>query len=137
MSDRSGQLADCVCQAVALTWHISPRLVDGLVWTTCHGNDLDLLDRSVHIYAFSARLRLGHTILLTCIAYICLVIPSALGVGLTLRPWNISCFNAHASTFNICNLLHYAPGSLPWRSQHSTCPPFWQPATTPVIPQGS
>ncbi|MPC39066.1 hypothetical protein E2C01_032585 [Portunus trituberculatus] len=26
---------------------------------------------------------------LTCIAYICLVTPSALGVGLPLRPWNM------------------------------------------------
>ncbi|MPC58372.1 hypothetical protein E2C01_052374 [Portunus trituberculatus] len=54
---------------------------------------------------------------LTCNAYICLVTPSALGVGLPLKPWNI---------------LHYAPGSPPWPSQHSTCPPSWQPqAPTP------
>ncbi|MPC29230.1 hypothetical protein E2C01_022452 [Portunus trituberculatus] len=61
---------------------------------------------------------------LTCIAYVCLLTPSALGVGLPLRPWNISCFNAHASSLNI---LHYAPGSPPWPSQHSTCPPSWRP----------
>ncbi|MPC99618.1 hypothetical protein E2C01_095045 [Portunus trituberculatus] len=61
---------------------------------------------------------------LTCIAYVCLVTSPALGVGLPLRPWNISCFNAHASSLNI---LHYAPGSLPWSSQHSTCPLFWRP----------
>ncbi|MPC97636.1 hypothetical protein E2C01_092959 [Portunus trituberculatus] len=66
---------------------------------------------------------------LTCIAYVCLVTPSALDVGLPLRPWNISCFNAHASSLNT---LHYAPGSPPWPSQHSTCPPSWQPqASTP------
>ncbi|MPC99436.1 hypothetical protein E2C01_094849 [Portunus trituberculatus] len=60
----------------------------------------------------------------TCTAYVCLVTTSALGVGLPLRPWNISCFNAHASTLTI---LHYAPGSSPWLSQHSTSPPSWQP----------
>ncbi|MPC79306.1 hypothetical protein E2C01_073827 [Portunus trituberculatus] len=66
---------------------------------------------------------------LTCTAYVCLVTTFALGVGLPLMPWNISCFSAHASTLNI---LHYAPGSLPWPSQHSTCPPSWQPeASTP------
>ncbi|MPC38484.1 hypothetical protein E2C01_031991 [Portunus trituberculatus] len=59
---------------------------------------------------------------LSCIAYVCPVTPSALGVGLPMRPWNISCFNAHASSINI---LHYAPGSPPWPSQHSTCPPSW------------
>ncbi|MPD00020.1 hypothetical protein E2C01_095468 [Portunus trituberculatus] len=52
------------------------------------------------------------------------MVPSALGVELPLRPWNISCFNAHASTLNI---LHYAPSSPPWPSQHSTCPPSWWP----------
>ncbi|MPC87039.1 hypothetical protein E2C01_081887 [Portunus trituberculatus] len=61
---------------------------------------------------------------LTCTTYVCLVIPSALGVGLPLSPWNISCFNAHASSLN---MLHYALGSPPWPSQHSTCPPSWQP----------
>ncbi|MPD06419.1 hypothetical protein E2C01_102233 [Portunus trituberculatus] len=67
---------------------------------------------------------------LTCTAYVCLVTPSALGVGLPLMPWNISCFSAHPSTLNI---LQYAPGSLPWASQHSTCPPSWQPqASTPL-----
>ncbi|MPC71031.1 hypothetical protein E2C01_065298 [Portunus trituberculatus] len=67
---------------------------------------------------------------LTCIAYVCLMIPSALGVGLPLRPSNISCFNAHASSLNI---LHHAPGSPPWPSQHSTCPPSWRPqASTPL-----
>ncbi|MPC13621.1 hypothetical protein E2C01_006361 [Portunus trituberculatus] len=66
---------------------------------------------------------------LTCTAYVCLVTPSVLGVGLLMRPWNISCFNAHASTLKI---LHYAPGSPPWPSQHSTCPPSWQRhASTP------
>ncbi|MPC45241.1 hypothetical protein E2C01_038935 [Portunus trituberculatus] len=54
---------------------------------------------------FSTRLRLGHTILLTCTSYVCLVAPSNLGVGLPLRPWNISCFNAHASTLNIRTAL--------------------------------
>ncbi|MPC58967.1 hypothetical protein E2C01_052982 [Portunus trituberculatus] len=43
--------------------------------------------------------------MLTCIAYVCLVTPSAFGVGLPLRPWNISCFSAHATTLNT---LHYA-----------------------------
>ncbi|MPC83504.1 hypothetical protein E2C01_078216 [Portunus trituberculatus] len=62
---------------------------------------------------------------LTCTAYVCLVITSALGVGLPLRPRNIFCFNAHASTLNI---LHYAPSSLPRPSHHSTCPHSWQPA---------
>ncbi|MPC76945.1 hypothetical protein E2C01_071382 [Portunus trituberculatus] len=67
---------------------------------------------------------------LTCIAYVCLMTPSALGVRLPLRPWNISCFNAHASSLNI---LHYAPGSTPCPSQHSTCPPSWRPqASTPL-----
>ncbi|MPC19029.1 hypothetical protein E2C01_011933 [Portunus trituberculatus] len=61
---------------------------------------------------------------LTCIAYVDLVTTSALGVGLPLRPWNISCFIAHASSLNI---LHYAPGSPPQPSQHSTCPPSWRP----------
>ncbi|MPC33397.1 hypothetical protein E2C01_026746 [Portunus trituberculatus] len=42
---------------------------------------------------------------LTCTTYVCLMTPSALGVGLPLRPWNISCFSAHASTLNT---LHYA-----------------------------
>ncbi|MPD05227.1 hypothetical protein E2C01_100958 [Portunus trituberculatus] len=66
---------------------------------------------------------------LTFIAYVCLVTPSALGVGLPLRPWNISCFNAHTSSLNI---LHYAPGSPPWPSQHLTCPSSWRPqASTP------
>ncbi|MPC56035.1 hypothetical protein E2C01_049984 [Portunus trituberculatus] len=52
-----------------------------------------------------ARLRLDHTTLsATCTAYVCLVTPSALGVGLPLRPWNISYFSAHASTLNT---LHY------------------------------
>ncbi|MPC81833.1 hypothetical protein E2C01_076469 [Portunus trituberculatus] len=47
---------------------------------------------------------------LTCTAYVCFVTLSALGVGLPLRPWNISCFNVHASTLTT---LHYAPSSLP------------------------
>ncbi|XP_045107704.1 uncharacterized protein LOC123502605 [Portunus trituberculatus] len=34
----------------------------------------------------------------TCTAYVCLLIPSALGVGLFLRPLSISCSTAHAST---------------------------------------
>ncbi|MPC85695.1 hypothetical protein E2C01_080479 [Portunus trituberculatus] len=38
---------------------------------------------------------------LTCTTYVCLVTPSALGVRLLLRPWNISCINAHASTQHI------------------------------------
>ncbi|MPC71286.1 hypothetical protein E2C01_065558 [Portunus trituberculatus] len=38
-----------------------------------------------------------HSVLI-CTAYVCLVTPSVLGVGLPLRPWNISCFSAHAST---------------------------------------
>ncbi|MPC90542.1 hypothetical protein E2C01_085533 [Portunus trituberculatus] len=75
-----------------------------------------------------AHLRLGlwatPRSVLTCIAYVCLVTPSALGVALPLSPWNISCFNAHASSLNI---LNYAPGSPPWPSQHSTCPPSWRP----------
>ncbi|MPC76944.1 hypothetical protein E2C01_071381 [Portunus trituberculatus] len=62
---------------------------------------------------------------LTRTTYVCLLIPSALGVGLPLRPCKISCFNAPTSTLNI---LHYAPGSQPWPSQHSTCPLSWQPA---------
>ncbi|MPC78313.1 hypothetical protein E2C01_072797 [Portunus trituberculatus] len=49
---------------------------------------------------------------------------SALGVGLPLRPSNISCSTVHAST---PTALHYVPGSLPWASQHSTCPPSWWP----------
>ncbi|MPC76864.1 hypothetical protein E2C01_071298 [Portunus trituberculatus] len=66
---------------------------------------------------------------LTCTAYVCLVTPSALGVGLPLMPWNISCFNAHPSTLNI---LQYAPSFPPWPSQHSTCPPsWWLQASTP------
>ncbi|MPC51601.1 hypothetical protein E2C01_045450 [Portunus trituberculatus] len=44
-------------------------------------------------------------LVLTCTAYVCLVTSSALGVGLPLRLWNISYFNAHASTLNT---LHYA-----------------------------
>ncbi|MPC76943.1 hypothetical protein E2C01_071380 [Portunus trituberculatus] len=67
--------------------------------------------------------------LLTCPSYVCLVAPSVLGVGLPLRPWNISYFNAHVS---ILNILHYAPGSPPWPSQHSIFPPSWRPqASTP------
>ncbi|MPC95037.1 hypothetical protein E2C01_090231 [Portunus trituberculatus] len=59
---------------------------------------------------------------LICIA---ILTPSALGVGLLLRPSNISCFNAHASTLTI---LHYTPCP----SQHWTCPPTWWPqAFTP------
>ncbi|MPC95467.1 hypothetical protein E2C01_090681 [Portunus trituberculatus] len=68
---------------------------------------------------------------LSCIVYVCLVTTSALGVGLSLRPWNISCFNAHASSLNI---LHYAPGSLPWPSQHSTCPSPWRPQQASTSP---
>ncbi|MPC92461.1 hypothetical protein E2C01_087552 [Portunus trituberculatus] len=52
---------------------------------------------------------------LTCIAYVCLVTPPALSVGLPLRPWNISCFNAHLSSPNI---LHYAPGHHNTRPAH-------------------
>ncbi|MPC58968.1 hypothetical protein E2C01_052981 [Portunus trituberculatus] len=52
---------------------------------------------------------------LICTTYVCLMIPSVFDVGLPLRPWNISCFNAHAFTLTI---LHYAPGSPPWPSQH-------------------
>ncbi|MPC61438.1 hypothetical protein E2C01_055510 [Portunus trituberculatus] len=58
---------------------------------------------------------------ITCTAYICLLTPSALSVGLPVRPLNISCFNAHSYT------LHYIPGSLSWASQHSTCPHSWGP----------
>ncbi|MPC97469.1 hypothetical protein E2C01_092786 [Portunus trituberculatus] len=73
---------------------------------------------------------------LTCTAYVCLMTPSALGVGLPLRPWNISCFITHASTLNI---LHYAPESqlsalaittldLPTLLAASGVHPSWQPA---------
>ncbi|MPD04624.1 hypothetical protein E2C01_100321 [Portunus trituberculatus] len=92
---------------------------------------------------------------LTCTAYICLMRPSALRAVLPLRPWNISCFNAHGSALNI---LHYAPGSavtittlnlpthyhggLRYPSLLVTCcpSPFLclleedRPATTPLIP---
>ncbi|MPC75924.1 hypothetical protein E2C01_070324 [Portunus trituberculatus] len=63
---------------------------------------------------------------LTCITYVSLVScdPFCPWCRTTLRPWNISCFNAHASSLNI---LHYAPSSSPWPSQHSTCPSSWGP----------
>ncbi|MPC74952.1 hypothetical protein E2C01_069335 [Portunus trituberculatus] len=81
---------------------------------------------------------------LVCTAYVCLVTPSALGVGLPLRQWNISCFNAHASTLNILHNTRPAhlPGSLRRLPFLATCChlPYlclleedW-PATTPVIP---
>ncbi|MPD04395.1 hypothetical protein E2C01_100080 [Portunus trituberculatus] len=50
---------------------------------------------------------------LTCTTYVCLVSPSALGVGLPLRPWNISCSNAtlplspHSSTLTAFRPGHY------------------------------
>ncbi|MPC90848.1 hypothetical protein E2C01_085851 [Portunus trituberculatus] len=44
---------------------------------------------------------------LTFTAYVCLMIPSAFGVGLPLRPSHISCSTAHSST---PTTLHYAPG---------------------------
>ncbi|MPC90127.1 hypothetical protein E2C01_085098 [Portunus trituberculatus] len=89
----------------------------------------------------------------TCTAYVCLVTPSALGVGLPLRPWNVSCFNAHASTLNIGTTLPaHHPGHLNTRTAHppgglrrppllvTCCPsPYLcqleddRPATTPVI----
>ncbi|MPC73528.1 hypothetical protein E2C01_067860 [Portunus trituberculatus] len=61
---------------------------------------------------------------LISIAYVGLVTTSALGVGLSLRPWNISCFVAHACSLNI---LHYAPLAL--RPGHQN--------TQPVLPPGS
>ncbi|MPC95219.1 hypothetical protein E2C01_090420 [Portunus trituberculatus] len=36
----------------------------------------------------------------------------------------------HASTLNI---LHYAPGSPSWPSQHLTCPPSWWPQASPIL----
>ncbi|MPC55264.1 hypothetical protein E2C01_049196 [Portunus trituberculatus] len=57
-----------------------------------------------------------YTVLLTCIAYVCLVTTSALGVGLSLRPWNISCFNAHASSLIMLPALR--PGHHNTRPAH-------------------
>ncbi|MPC95447.1 hypothetical protein E2C01_090659 [Portunus trituberculatus] len=51
-----------------------------------------------------------------------------LRLGLFLRLSNISCFNAYASIFIT---LHYAPGSLPWPSQHSTYASRRPQASTP------
>ncbi|MPC17180.1 hypothetical protein E2C01_010028 [Portunus trituberculatus] len=89
---------------------------------------------------------------LTCTAYVCLVTTSVLGVGLPLRPLNISCSTTHTS---ISTTLHHAHGSLPWPSQHppgslrgpyppltaTCCPsPYLglleedRPTSTPVIP---
>ncbi|MPC82306.1 hypothetical protein E2C01_076964 [Portunus trituberculatus] len=67
---------------------------------------------------------------LICTVYVCLVTPSALSVGLPLRPWNISCSNAHAFTLTT---PQYAHGSPPWSSENSTCPPSWrlQASTSP------
>ncbi|MPC45214.1 hypothetical protein E2C01_038906 [Portunus trituberculatus] len=41
---------------------------------------------------------------LTYSPYVCPLTPFPLHVGLLLRPWNISCFSAHASTLNT---VHY------------------------------
>ncbi|MPC16754.1 hypothetical protein E2C01_009589 [Portunus trituberculatus] len=68
-----------------------------------------------------ARAAITHSVL-TCTAYICLLIPYALGVGLSLRPSNISCSTVHAST---PTALHYTPGSPPWASEHLSCLPSW------------
>ncbi|MPC44114.1 hypothetical protein E2C01_037778 [Portunus trituberculatus] len=92
---------------------------------------------------------------LTCITYVSLVScdPFCSWCRTTLRLWNISCFNVHASSLNI---LHYAPALRP--GHHNTQPahplgglrhpPFLatccpspylclieedRPATTPVI----
>ncbi|MPD00833.1 hypothetical protein E2C01_096334 [Portunus trituberculatus] len=91
---------------------------------------------------------------LTCTAYICLMTPSALGVGLPLRPWNIFCSNAtlplspHRSMLTaLCPGHHnirpaHPPGGLRRPPLLATCCPSPylclleedQPSTTPVIP---
>ncbi|MPC83857.1 hypothetical protein E2C01_078577 [Portunus trituberculatus] len=56
---------------------------------------------------------------LTCTAYICLVTPSALGVGLPPEALEHFLLQYHASTLTV---LQYAHGPPPWPSQHLTCP---------------
>ncbi|MPC53845.1 hypothetical protein E2C01_047747 [Portunus trituberculatus] len=70
---------------------------------------------------------------LTCTAYVCLVTPSASGVRLPLRPWNISCFNAHASTQHTglrswLSTLAITTLDLPTLLAASGVYPSWQPA---------
>ncbi|MPC43537.1 hypothetical protein E2C01_037186 [Portunus trituberculatus] len=71
---------------------------------------------------------------LTYTVYVCLITTSALGVGLPLRPSNISCSIAFAFT---PTTLYHAQGSLPWPSQHSTYPPSWRPQESMSTPHGN
>ncbi|MPC72611.1 hypothetical protein E2C01_066923 [Portunus trituberculatus] len=71
----------------------------------------------------------------TCTAYVCLLTPSALGVGLPLKPWNNSCFNSLTSTLNIRTALRswlsavaIKTFDLPTLLAASGVHPSWQPA---------